>query len=298
MCRSAGHKISCDYGTRGFITVFTTARQYKIFWASCMQSTPSHPISLRYILMLSSNLSLGFSKWFLLSRLFTKILYAFLRAMMEAARTSETLVNFYQTTRSYNPVDSHLRQAICITRRHSDIACDTHWAIILKAISLSFRCENTTFLICKLLYFFLRHRIAYHMFHAAGCFRLNPALNISTWTCVHRYLQANTGWMKPVFTYVPLTRVSLFCNQVISVAHAPVVNCYVFAKGFAFETLQKLASLLRRKSYPLIEIKMYLCLFSVRKWRWHNIRKFKQKCFCEATSDHWTVRAGTVSAVA
>jgi hypothetical protein len=29
--------------------------------------------------------------------------------MMEAARTSETLANFYQTTRCYNPEDSHLR---------------------------------------------------------------------------------------------------------------------------------------------------------------------------------------------
>jgi hypothetical protein len=28
--------------------------------------------------------------------------------MMEAARTSETLVDFYQTTRRYNPEDSHL----------------------------------------------------------------------------------------------------------------------------------------------------------------------------------------------
>jgi hypothetical protein len=28
---------------------------------------------------------------------------------MEAARTSETLVNFYQNTRRYNPQDSHLR---------------------------------------------------------------------------------------------------------------------------------------------------------------------------------------------
>jgi hypothetical protein len=28
--------------------------------------------------------------------------------LMEAARTSETLVNFYQTTRRYNPGDSHL----------------------------------------------------------------------------------------------------------------------------------------------------------------------------------------------
>jgi hypothetical protein len=30
--------------------------------------------------------------------------------MMEAARTSETLVNFYQTTRRYNPEDSHLQK--------------------------------------------------------------------------------------------------------------------------------------------------------------------------------------------
>jgi hypothetical protein len=29
--------------------------------------------------------------------------------MMEAARSSKTLVNFYQTTRRYNPEDSHLR---------------------------------------------------------------------------------------------------------------------------------------------------------------------------------------------
>jgi hypothetical protein len=29
--------------------------------------------------------------------------------MMEAARTSETLVNFYQTARCYNPEDSHLQ---------------------------------------------------------------------------------------------------------------------------------------------------------------------------------------------
>jgi hypothetical protein len=29
--------------------------------------------------------------------------------LMEAARTSETLVKLYQTTRLYNPEDSHLR---------------------------------------------------------------------------------------------------------------------------------------------------------------------------------------------
>jgi hypothetical protein len=33
--------------------------------------------------------------------------------MMEAARTSETLVNFYQTTQRYNPEDSHLHTHCC-----------------------------------------------------------------------------------------------------------------------------------------------------------------------------------------
>jgi hypothetical protein len=32
---------------------------------------------------------------------------------MEAARSSETLVNFYQTTRRYNPEDSHLQVLKC-----------------------------------------------------------------------------------------------------------------------------------------------------------------------------------------
>jgi hypothetical protein len=35
---------------------------------------------------------------------------------MEAARTSETSVNVYQTTRRYNPEDSHLR-----TRRRENL---------------------------------------------------------------------------------------------------------------------------------------------------------------------------------
>jgi hypothetical protein len=32
----------------------------------------------------------------------------FIALMMEAARTCETMVNFYQTTRRYDPEDSHL----------------------------------------------------------------------------------------------------------------------------------------------------------------------------------------------
>jgi hypothetical protein len=41
--------------------------------------------------------------------------------MMETARTSETLVNFYQTTRRYNPEDSHLNtwKLLPLSLKHS-----------------------------------------------------------------------------------------------------------------------------------------------------------------------------------
>jgi hypothetical protein len=52
---------------------------------------------------------------------------ALIALMMEAARTSETLINFYQTTRRYNPEDSHLRthrrenlKSYCIRNAHFD----------------------------------------------------------------------------------------------------------------------------------------------------------------------------------
>jgi hypothetical protein len=38
------------------------------------------------------------------------------RAMMEAARTSETSVTFYQTAQLNNPKDSHLQTKDCIRR--------------------------------------------------------------------------------------------------------------------------------------------------------------------------------------
>jgi hypothetical protein len=39
--------------------------------------------------------------------------------MMEAARSSEKMVNFYQTTRRYNPEGSHLR-----TNRYTELSSD------------------------------------------------------------------------------------------------------------------------------------------------------------------------------
>jgi hypothetical protein len=53
--------------------------------------------------------------------------------MLEAARNSETLVNFYQTTRRYNPEDSHLRdiQTLAIILPVVLYGCEI-WSFIVR----------------------------------------------------------------------------------------------------------------------------------------------------------------------
>jgi len=48
-----GKKFPAFYGTRRFITAFTSARHLSLSWTSLIQSIPPHPISCRSILILS-----------------------------------------------------------------------------------------------------------------------------------------------------------------------------------------------------------------------------------------------------
>jgi hypothetical protein len=52
-------KFPAFYGTRRFNTEFTRVLHWSLSWAISSQSTPSHPISLRSILILSNHLRLG-----------------------------------------------------------------------------------------------------------------------------------------------------------------------------------------------------------------------------------------------
>ena len=52
-------KFPALYGTRRFITAFTSARHLSLSWASLIQSIPLHPTSWRSILILSSLLLLS-----------------------------------------------------------------------------------------------------------------------------------------------------------------------------------------------------------------------------------------------
>jgi hypothetical protein len=64
-------KFPAFYGSRRFLTTCTSARNLYLSWASSIQSIYPHPVSRRFILILSSHLHLGFRSGLLPSDLNT-----------------------------------------------------------------------------------------------------------------------------------------------------------------------------------------------------------------------------------
>jgi len=86
-------KLPAFNGTRRFITLFATASHWFLPWARCIQSTTSHPVSVRSILILSCYLRLGFPIGLSPSSYLTKILYAFLISSMRATCPAHILLD-------------------------------------------------------------------------------------------------------------------------------------------------------------------------------------------------------------
>jgi len=85
-------KFTDFYGTRMFITAFTKTHHWPLSWASCIQSPPSRPFSLRSVLILSFRLRLVLPSALSPSGLPTKILYAFVILPMRATCPAHLII--------------------------------------------------------------------------------------------------------------------------------------------------------------------------------------------------------------
>ena len=87
------------YGTRRFITAFTSARHLSLSWARRIQSIPPHPTSWRSNLILSSHPRLGFPSGLFPSGFPTKTLYTLLLSPIRATCPAHLiLLNFITWT--------------------------------------------------------------------------------------------------------------------------------------------------------------------------------------------------------
>ena len=81
-------KLPAFYGTRSFITSFTSARHLSVSWATSIHSMPLHPIFLRSILILSSHLWLCLPSGLFSSGIPTKTLYIQITTTLKCPNSS------------------------------------------------------------------------------------------------------------------------------------------------------------------------------------------------------------------
>jgi hypothetical protein len=104
-------KFPTCYGTRRFITAFTSACRRSLSWASLIHSTPPHPTS-RSTLILSSHLRLGLPKWSLSLRFPHQKLHTLLHSPIRATWLAHLI-----------PLDLIIRTILCELYRLSSSLC-------------------------------------------------------------------------------------------------------------------------------------------------------------------------------
>jgi len=144
------------YGTRRFITAFTSARHLCQSWASSIQSIPSHPTSWRSIVILLSHLRLGLPGGLFPSGLPTKTLYTLLLSPISAPCPSH-LILFEFITRTFLGEEYRLLSSSLCSFLHS-IHSIFHALICIICIQNQQKALNSTD-VSLLWYFHLYHTV-------------------------------------------------------------------------------------------------------------------------------------------
>ena len=90
-------KFPTFYGTRRFITAFTSVPHLSLSWASSIQSIPPHPTYWRSILIVSSHLGLGLPNGLTPSGFPTKTLYTPLLSPTRATWSTRLILLDFMT---------------------------------------------------------------------------------------------------------------------------------------------------------------------------------------------------------
>ena len=106
-------KFPASYGTRRFLTAFTSARHLSLSWVRLIQSMPSHPTSWRAIFILFSHLRLGLPCGFFPSGFPTKILYTPLLSHIRATCPTHLFLVYFITRTVFSEEYRSLSFPLC-----------------------------------------------------------------------------------------------------------------------------------------------------------------------------------------
>ena len=113
-------KFPAFYGTRRFITAFTSARHLSLSWTSSIQSIPPHPTSWRCILILSSHLRMGLPSGLFPWGFTTKTLYTPLPFHIRSTYPAHLINTKFNIQNFYTVITLHLHIS-CGTKKKQTI---------------------------------------------------------------------------------------------------------------------------------------------------------------------------------